>query len=470
MSGSAHVLAPVLSSGRLRAPLQRPHVPRHAAPRTVSAAPAREPRLAAAPHPRRPSKHVDGPGVRSLAALPGLRALTLGCPAATPARLADALAALTQLTALDLTRCDAGLLPALGPLRGLVAPPGRAGGGRLRALSLSLGFEERQLSRGVAELLAGAAAAAAAVAEAEEEARAASGRAESVEAGLQTLKLHAHAPLPPAVADSLAVLRQLRQLSLQACGRPPAGALAAAASCLTRLTSLALMLPSAGNEGAGAEPQGPAAQAGAAAAAGLAAAAAAADGAGAPLGLPGGAQGQAAAAAAATAAAPEGAPASWLDCVGSWRGLGALEVSDDAAELGEAQLAAWGGRLHALRCELRVMRGVRPLHDCGPPARPLCVLRVLRVLVGPRACTPKEGRDVAAASSHRPASPCRTLTLRRAAGVSGGAGFAAWPGSCQQLACVALHELPYLGDAALAHLARLPALTRCGDWATCTVQ
>mgnify|MGYP001807246656 CR=1 FL=1 len=186
----------------------------------------------------------------ALASCSELRSLSLSCTEPEPRRLAAALAALTQLTDLDLSGCDPVILDSIGMLHPLAAAGayGGSGGGALAALALPAAYTCDQLVRGLPQLLTASAAATAAAF-----ALTGAGAAGTThDAGLRRLRLQASTALPVQVAAPLLALAGLHELRLSHCGLPPAlppPALAAAAAALSSLTSLQLMQEGGSDEG-----------------------------------------------------------------------------------------------------------------------------------------------------------------------------------------------------------------------------
>ncbi|EFJ41519.1 hypothetical protein VOLCADRAFT_98524 [Volvox carteri f. nagariensis] len=182
-------------------------------------------------HSRR-GRHVRGEGLAALRGLTALRALSLACPEPDARSMATALATLTQLTELDISRCEPQLLEALSPLSILVCNSGD-GGGMLQRLSLPTAYTERQLERGLPVVFGSGAA----IASGGDEDGAA-----MMAVQLQALHLHASAALPVAMVEAMSRLGNLRQLSLSHCGPAGSGAtVQAAAAALTKLTSFRLV-------------------------------------------------------------------------------------------------------------------------------------------------------------------------------------------------------------------------------------
>ncbi|GIM03578.1 hypothetical protein Vretimale_8318 [Volvox reticuliferus] len=174
----------------------------------------------------RRGRHIRGQGLAVLRDLPALRALSLVCPEPDAQSMAIALAVLTHLTELDLSRCEPRLLEALAPLSALVVGAGSYGG-MLQRLSLPTAYTEKQLERGLPATFGGAAA--------EDEER------QSV-AALQSLRLHTSAALPEQIVVAMSRLGSLKELSLSHCGLEGSGAaVAGVAAALTGLTSVQLV-------------------------------------------------------------------------------------------------------------------------------------------------------------------------------------------------------------------------------------
>eukprot|EP00198_Chlamydomonas_reinhardtii_P002621 XP_001691957.1 predicted protein [Chlamydomonas reinhardtii] len=198
----------------------------------------------------RRGRHIKGDGLAALASCSELRSLSLSCTEPEPRRLAAALAALTQLTDLDLSGCDPVILDSIGMLHPLAAAGayGGSGGGALAALALPAAYTCDQLVRGLPQLLTASAAATAAAF-----ALTGAGAAGTThDAGLRRLRLQASTALPVQVAAPLLALAGLHELRLSHCGLPPAlppPALAAAAAALSSLTSLQLMQEGGSDEG-----------------------------------------------------------------------------------------------------------------------------------------------------------------------------------------------------------------------------
>ncbi|GFR52493.1 hypothetical protein Agub_g15063, partial [Astrephomene gubernaculifera] len=182
-------------------------------------------------HSRR-GRHIRGGGLTALTALTGLTGLTLGCTEPDTRRLAAAVATLTGLRDLDLSRCDPQILDALAPLSSLLCcrSIGGFGGESLLRLSLPTAYTEQQLSRGLPTALGGGEA-----------------------SGLRSLRLHASSALPDDLVRVMSGLSGLREMNLAHCGPPPGGGLlAAVAAALTGLTSCQLTQEyGSGEEGGG---------------------------------------------------------------------------------------------------------------------------------------------------------------------------------------------------------------------------
>ncbi|GIL55108.1 hypothetical protein Vafri_10723 [Volvox africanus] len=175
----------------------------------------------------RRGRHIRGQGLAVLQDLPALRTLSLLCPEPDVQSMAAALAVLTHLTELDLSRCEPRLTEALAPLSAVVVGAGSYGG-MLQRLSLPTAYTERQLERGLPAMFGIAAAAA--------------DQERQGVAALHALRLHASAALPEQVVEAMSRLGSLRELSLSHCGRGGSGAaVAGAAAALTGLTSIRLI-------------------------------------------------------------------------------------------------------------------------------------------------------------------------------------------------------------------------------------
>ncbi|GLC41563.1 hypothetical protein PLESTB_000701700 [Pleodorina starrii] len=368
----------------------------------------------------RRGRHVRGEGLGALAGLGALRALSLACADPDGRRMAAALATLTQLQELDLSRCEPRLLEALAPLRALVCGGGGGGGGALRRLCLPTAYTTQQLERGLPAVFgggdggdrrrdgeAGVAVAAAAAAE------------------LQSLRLHASAPLPEGVVRAMSRLCGLRELSLSHCGPAGSGAaVVAAAAAVTGLTSFHLVQEygSAADGGFGLEDD---------------------DG--------GGGITSSAAAGAETAdrADPRvGDVATWYDGLLAWRSLRRLELTGTDG-LDDRHLYEIGRSLGALSY-FSLSRNARAT-GAGFASWPAGCSQLTALTLYDCA------RVGDAAVEHVAALPLRTLTLAHLPEV-GAAGVLRLAGNCTTLRSLTLERLAGAPGSALAALWRLPLL------------
>ncbi len=356
----------------------------------------------------RRGRHVQGEGLAALGALVALRSLALQCREPEPRGMAAALATLTQLTELDLSRCEPRLVVALAPLAALVH-----GGGALRRLSLPTAYTAWQLERGVPEFLGGGGG----------------GGGGQGATALQALRLQTSAALPMAVMTAMTCLAGLRELNLSYCG--PAGssaAMAGVAAALTGLTSVRLVQEYDDGSGAGCF---------------------VADGGGnESVSDPRRVQDPGVAADSSACPRPKDAASTWYEALLTWPLLRQVELSY-AEGLDDSHLEGMGRSLRALSC-FSLSRNARATGAGFASWRAGCP--------GLTSLTLYECARVGdAALSQVAVLPLRTLTLAHLPEV-GAVGVRHLARACTTLRSLTVERLAGVPGAALAALWRLPLL------------